>query len=83
MPTKVIEALACGKPVIATKAGARSVPRHYQRLVVCEINGFAEAIVKTLKEDNPVDPCDFDALKQDFLWENRIAALQQRIDASA
>lgn len=80
MPTKVVESLACGKPVIATDVGARAVPRRYSRLTVCEIPRFPEAICKTLEEDRPVDSSDFEALKADFLWENCLARLRDRID---
>ena len=80
MPTKVVESLACGKVVIATETGARSVPRTYSRLRVCDIPDFPEMICRTLREDNPVDPVDFDDLKRDFLWEKQLMKLKVRID---
>ncbi len=80
MPTKVIESLACGKQVIATEIGARAVPRHYKRLTVCKIEDFPDAICKFLEEDTPVDSCDFEMLKRDFLWENRLSKLREEIE---
>ena len=80
MPTKVIESLACGKRVIATEVGARAVPRHYKRLSVCAIEDFPGAICKFLEEDTPVDSCDFETLKKDFLWENRLSKLREKIE---
>lgn len=81
MPTKVIEALACGKPVIATEVGARAVPRHYQRLKVCSIEEFPQAIIQTLRENRPVDPVDFEKLKADFLWSTRLAKMVEKLES--
>ncbi len=80
MPTKVIESLACGKSVIATETGARTVPRHYQRLEICTIDQFPEKICQILKLDHPVDACDFEALKKDYLWENRLDKFREKIE---
>jgi acetyltransferase-like isoleucine patch superfamily enzyme/glycosyltransferase involved in cell wall biosynthesis len=80
MPTKIIESLACGKHVIATETGARSVPRNYKRLTICQIQDFADNICKALIEDRPVDPCDFENLKMEFLWEKRLSNLRDRIN---
>ncbi len=77
MPTKVVESLACGKPVVATETGARAVPRGFSRLTVCPIEEFPEAIVRILKENRPVDGADFEALKKEFLWENRLGRLDE------
>ena len=80
MPTKVVESLACGKRVIATEVGARAVPRSYKRLTVCDIEQFPEEICRSLVEDDPVDMGDFEDLKKDFLWENQLVKLRDRID---
>jgi len=81
MPTKVIESLACGKPVIATEVGARSVPRHYHRLKVCSIAEFPQAIVQTLRENRPVDSVDFEKLKADFLWSARLEKMIEKLES--
>jgi glycosyltransferase involved in cell wall biosynthesis len=80
MPTKIVESLACGKPVIATEIGARSVSRHFRRLTVCSLDRFADAVIRTLRENRPVDPGDFEALKNEYLWENRLSALLRKMD---
>ncbi|MCI0515554.1 glycosyltransferase family 4 protein [candidate division KSB1 bacterium] len=80
MPTKVIESLACGKPVIATEVASRAVPKKYRTLKVVEIGNFAEAIVAALKQDRPVDARDFELLKQEFTWAGAIAKLADRIE---
>ena len=41
-PTKVIEALACGKHVVATPVGARTLEHDYHGLHVCPIEAFAD-----------------------------------------
>ncbi|MDM7926901.1 MAG: glycosyltransferase [bacterium] len=79
MPTKVVESLACGKPVVATETGARSVPRAFSRLTVCPIEEFPEAIVRILRENRPVDGADFEALKREFLWEHRLGRLDEAV----
>jgi acetyltransferase-like isoleucine patch superfamily enzyme/glycosyltransferase involved in cell wall biosynthesis len=81
MPTKVIESLACGKPVIATETGARSVPRRFSRLTVCSIDGFPEALVRVLRENRPVDGRDFESLKTEYLWSARLERLQAALEA--
>ena len=80
MPTKIIEALACGKPIIATKAAARAVPRKYKRLKIVDIENFANAIVDALKKDNPVDASDFELLKSEFTWACAIDKLTKRVE---
>ena len=80
MPTKIIESLACGKPIVATEAAARAVPKKYTRIKVADIDHFALAVVDALKEDNPVDDSDFDLLKQEFTWAGAIDKLAKRIE---
>jgi glycosyltransferase involved in cell wall biosynthesis len=81
MPTKVVESLACGKPVIATETGARSVPRRFSRLTVCPVDRFPEALVRVLRENRPVDRRDFESLKTEYLWSARLEHLQEALDA--
>jgi glycosyltransferase involved in cell wall biosynthesis len=81
MPTKVVESLACGKPVIATEAGARSIPLRFERLRVCSLDRFAGEIVRTLRENRPVATRDLEALKNEYSWEIRIGRLVQAINA--
>jgi len=81
MPTKVVESLACGKPVIATETGARSVPRRFRRLTVCTLDQFADAIVRTLRENRPVERSDFESLKREYLWTVRLGRFLEALDA--
>ena len=81
MPTKIIESLACGKPIVATEPAARAVPRKYSRLKVVDIEKFADAIVAELKADKPVDDSDFELLKQEYTWSGALDKLADRIDS--
>ena len=39
-----------------------------------------EKIYEILEIDHPVDSCDFEALKKDYLWENRLRVLKEKMD---
>ncbi|MBN1155421.1 glycosyltransferase family 4 protein [candidate division KSB1 bacterium] len=80
MPTKIIESLACGKPIVATEAAARAVPKKYRTLHIVSVSEFADTIVKLLKENNPVDASDFELLKQEFTWSGALTKLAERIE---
>ena len=80
MPTKIIESLACGKPIVATEQAARAVPKKYKILKIVDIDNFADAIVAALKEKKPVDSSDFELLKQEFTWAGAISKLTKRIE---
>ncbi len=82
MPTKVVESLACGKPVVATEIGARSVPRTYKQLTVENVEAFSGRICEVLEAGNSVDASDFEKLKQDFLWENQLVRFRRLLDES-
>jgi glycosyltransferase involved in cell wall biosynthesis len=79
MPTKIIESMACGKPVIATPVAARAIPDRFARLKIRPVEQFAEEIIATLKEDRPVDAADFDLLREMYGWENQILKLVRAI----
>jgi len=80
MPTKIIEALACGKPIIATEPAARAIPKKYRTLKVVDIENFANAIVEALKASHPVDASDFELLKQEYTWAGALEKLAERIE---
>jgi glycosyltransferase involved in cell wall biosynthesis len=74
-PTKIVEALACGKQIISTPIGVRAIERDYQSLHVCEISDFANQIIRVLQESKPVDPTDFARLREHYSWEKNILHL--------
>ena len=80
MPTKIIESLACGKPIVATEAAARAVPKKYRTLHIVPISQFADKIIALFHENRPVDPIDFELLKQEFTWAGAISKLADRIE---
>ena len=67
-PTKIFEALACGKPTIATRIGARSVEPDYESLHICELDQFPEILCKVLKTGESVIASDFEKLKSRYSW---------------
>jgi len=80
MPTKIIESLACGKPIVATETASRAVPKKYRTLHVVDIEKFADKIVTLLNDGKPVIPDDFNLLKQEFTWAGAISKLAERIE---
>jgi len=81
MPTKIIEALACGKFTIATPVAARSVPREFKRLKVIETEQFADAICEALQKESPVSDIDFEQINTRYNWRTNIMKLADRIEA--
>ena len=79
-PTKIIEALACGKPTIATPIGARSIERDYKLLQICELNQFAQKICQALKNCQSVATGDFEKLKNRYSWSINIQKLANKLN---
>jgi glycosyltransferase involved in cell wall biosynthesis len=79
-PTKVIEALACGKPIVATPVGARSLERDYASLTVCDIDAFPDAILAAIARREPVRAGDFDKVKARYSWRANIDQLADRLE---
>lgn len=80
-PTKIIEALACGKPIIATPVGARSVERDYASLTICDLEAFPEKIAEALAVNQPVTTTDYDAIKSRYAWQVTVQRLVDRIQS--
>jgi len=49
-------------------------------LRVCSISAFPDAICQALEKEKSVDSADFESLKNDFLWENQLKKLKDRIE---
>jgi len=81
MPTKIIEALACGKITIATPVAARAVPRIFERLRVVETDQFAQTICDALKNEKMVNDVDYGALLEKYSWQINISKLADKIEA--
>ncbi len=79
-PTKVVEALACGKTTIATPIGARALEKDYRNLRVLDVDRFPEAVVRELKDGSPVSADDFEKLKDRYSWRDIIGKLADRLD---
>jgi glycosyltransferase involved in cell wall biosynthesis len=80
MATKIVLALAFGKPVLTTPEGVGSIPRKYRQLVVTPLAMFPSKIVELLAACRSVDTSEFAALCDDFAWPQLIARLHRRIE---
>jgi len=79
-PTKIFEALACGKTIIATPIGARSLERDYETLHVCEVAEFPEMICKALRSDKSLNAMDFEKLSHSYAWRSNLQRLIDKIE---
>lgn len=79
-PTKIVEALACGKPTISTPVGARAVERDYRTFEVCDLSEFADRICAALERDTPVVTDDFDKLVERYAWQANLDRLVETMD---
>jgi len=79
-PTKIVEALACGKITITTPMGARALESDYQTLRVREIPDIAAEICRAITEGPAVSTVDYDKVKARYSWEALIAHFADFID---
>lgn len=81
-PTKVYEALACGKQVVATPMGARSVPTDYRSLHITELEDFPAVVNRLLDERPGPETADFARITEAHSWSALIERLGDAIEAS-
>jgi glycosyltransferase involved in cell wall biosynthesis len=74
-PTKIVEALACGKPTVTTPVGGRGLEKDYHILKLAEIDAFGQKICEMLRDAEPVSTIDHDKVSARYSW----AALVQRL----
>jgi glycosyltransferase involved in cell wall biosynthesis len=79
-PTKIVEALACGKITITTPVGARALESDYETLRVAEIKDFAAEICRALITGPAVSTADYGKVKARYSWETNVARLANFID---
>lgn len=79
-PTKLIEALACGKHVVATPIGARTLERDYHGLHVCPIEGFADQIIRLLEHRPGVERRNYQRLRCQYDWSANLQRLATRMN---
>lgn len=83
MRIKTVEALACGKQVVATQKGAEGVDTgRATRLRVVALEAFAEAVVDELLHGRADDPADFAWLCETYATDavlGRLVALIDRV----
>jgi len=81
-PTKIVEALACGKTTITTPVGGRALESDLESLHVVETEDFAPEIVKALKSGQSVSQVDFQKVKERYSWAGNIQKLVDRINGN-
>lgn len=81
-PTKVYEALACGKQVVSTPMGARSVPTDYASLHVAPLDDFAAIVSRLLDERPAPETADFGRIRDEHSWPALVERLGDAIEAS-
>lgn len=81
-PTKVYEALACGKQVVATPMGARSVPADYQSLHITALEDFPAVVSRLLDERRRPETADFIRITDEHAWSALIERLGDAIEAN-
>lgn len=82
MRIKTVEALACGKTVIATEKGAEGVDRRATRLRVIPLDAFPETIASELRHGRADDPVDFPFLAETYGTDavlSRLVALLHQV----
>jgi len=79
-PTKIIEALACGKPTVATPVGARGVPRTFGNLYVRPVEGFGETILQILNNGRAVDDDHCAEIRDQFGWDALVGKLHDELN---
>jgi glycosyltransferase involved in cell wall biosynthesis len=82
-PTKIIEALACGKQTVSTAVGARAVESDFSSLHVAGIDEFGAAICRQLDRGLFVTAQDFEKIKVRYSWGSIIQHLAERIEEAA
>ncbi len=82
-PTKIVEALACGKPTITTPVGGRALEQDYRILKFAEIPTFAAEINHALAEGQPVSDVDHEKIRTRYAWNAIVGRLSDWIENDA
>jgi glycosyltransferase involved in cell wall biosynthesis len=82
-PTKIVEALACGKPTVTTPVGGRALEKDYRILRFAEIPAFAAAINTALAEGQPVTDVDHDKVRTRYAWNAIVGRLSEWLENDA
>lgn len=82
-PTKIVEALACGKPTITTPVGGRALEQDYRILKFADIPAFAAEINNALAEGQPVTDVDHDKVRTRYAWNAIVGRLSDWIENDA
>lgn len=67
-PTKIVEALACGKTVLATPVGARGLKTDLKQLIVVERSEFKNKLIELLQNQDQFELDDFEKIRRHYSW---------------
>jgi glycosyltransferase involved in cell wall biosynthesis len=79
-PTKIVEALACGKPTVTTVVGGRALEKDYRILRFAEIPAFAAEINNALAEGQPVTDVDHEKVRTRYAWNAIVGRLSDWLE---
>lgn len=79
-PTKIVEALACGKPTVTTVVGGRALEKDYRILRFADIPVFAAEINNALAEGQPVTDVDHEKVRTRYAWNAIVGRLSDWIE---
>ena len=82
-PTKIVEALACGKPTLTTPIGGRGLEQDYHILRLAPISDFGAAICASLEAREPVSTVDHERIRARYSWSALVGRLCDWIETDA
>jgi len=78
-PTKIVEALACGRPTVATPVGARGLTFRVPHLSVTGIENFGPALLQALGRSEDDNQAAAHEVMERYGWNTILAPLEQSI----
>lgn len=78
-PTKIVEALACGRQTVATPVGARGLTFHVPNLHVKPLDAFAPTLLKILSSSGRASAAGAAKIHRHYGWNAILAPLESAI----
>ena len=78
-PTKTIEALACGRPTVATPTGVRGMTHGFPHLFVRKLDDFGSTLLGVLDHPDRFGAREAALVHEEYAWESILAPLESEI----